>query len=282
MAKSALTSAWLLRHPLFVRPGHYYSPVTGPEDVRRAGEQRADLARLDGVQLDADAQRYLAGQLAPEWPKSPAIWNRYRPDNTMFGLADGIVYQSLLSHLGSRRVIEIGSGFSSALALDVRDSHLPDLDLTFVEPYPDRLLGLLTERDRDRAQLIQQPLQSVPLDIYRSLGRDDILFVDSTHVAKAGSDVNWLLFQILPILAEGVVIHIHDIFFPFEYADSWLAEHRSWNESYLLRAFLSYNDTFRIMLFNSWLWQDQKPLIEQYLPEASSQQPGSIWIRKIA
>jgi hypothetical protein len=281
-ARSVATSAWLLRHPLFARPGHFYSPITGPDDVRRAAAQRPALAELDGIELNADEQRKLAETLAPAWPDAHAAWKRYDPDNRMFGLADGSVYQSMLTFLRPAKVIEVGSGYSSALALDVRDNDLPDLELTFIEPYPARLLSLLRGDDRSRIRLFQQSLQDVPLDAYRSLRENDILFIDSTHVSKAGSDVNWLLFRVLPILASGVVVHIHDIFFPFDYKNSWLTEGRSWNESYILRAFLTFNEAFEVVLFNSWLWQDQPELIKKYLPTAADEEPGSIWLKKSA
>jgi predicted O-methyltransferase YrrM len=280
--KSLLAAARSLRYPPFQPAGHYYSPVTSPDDVQRAKEQRAGMAELDGVDLNAAAQRILAEKLAPTWAESASVWRRYRPDNSMYGLADAAIFYSLLGELRPRRIIEIGSGFSSALALDTRDAELPELELTFVEPNPDRLLGLLSDADRSRTTLYRQPVQHVPLDIYHTLQADDVLFIDSTHVAKAGSDVNWLFFRVLPRLATGVIVHVHDIFFPFEYLDEWLDAGRSWNESYLLRAFLTNSSAYEIVLFNSWLWHDQRALVRRHLPEAADLEPGGIWLRKIA
>ena len=98
--------------------------------------------------------------------------------------------------------------------------------------------------------LRQQTLQSVGVEVFEELGRGDILFIDSTHVSKLGSDVNYLFFEILPRLRSGVRVHIHDVFFPFEYPPKWIAKGIAWNENYLLRGFLQYNDKFRIVLFN--------------------------------
>ncbi len=101
-----------------------------------------------------------------------------------------------------------------------------------------------------RHRLIEQRLQDVPLSEFQDLRENDVLFVDSTHVAKLGSDVLRIFFEILPGLAPGVYVHVHDIFWPFEYPEPWIAEGRAWTETYLLRAFLQFNSAFRIVLFS--------------------------------
>ncbi len=108
----------------------------------------------------------------------------------------------------------------------------------------------------------------------------DILFIDSTHVSKIGSDVNRLIFDILPALPRGVVVHFHDIFFPFEYPLEWLYEGRAWNEAYLLRAFLSYNKSFKILFWNSYLQAKQLDALNAAYP-AMAVGGSSIWIKKV-
>lgn len=276
-------AALALHHPLWVPPGHYYSPIAGQSDIDRAVGQ--PCTHLPGIDLREQQQREFATRLSTHWPQVPATraegW-RYHPDNTMFGLADAAVYHSVLRELRPRRLIEVGSGFSSAIALDTADRYLPDLELTFIEPYPQRLLGLLDSADQGRCRLIRAAVQDVPLQTYDQLGTGDLLFVDSTHVCKAGSDVNWLLFQVLPRLADGVVVHFHDIFWPFEYPEEWLREGRGWTESYLLRAFLTYNDRFQVLLFNSWVWQAERELVRVTLPTTVDQIPGGLWLRKLS
>ncbi len=281
-------AAAALRRPLWVPPGHYYSPIASRADVGRAvatlpgtADSRGTVAGLD---LREPAQRALAAALSQHWAQVPATrsdgW-RYHPDNPMFGLADAAIYHSMLRELRPRRLIEVGSGFSSAIALDTADRYLPDLELTFVEPYPDRLLGLLSDSDRQRCRLVRSAVQDVPLDTYDQLGAGDVLFIDSTHVSKVGSDVNWLVFEVLPRLADGVVVHFHDIFWPFEYPREWLEEGRGWTENYLLRAFLSYNDRFEVLLFNSWVWRAEPELVRATLPSTVDEVPGGIWLRKV-
>ncbi|MEV0674879.1 class I SAM-dependent methyltransferase [Actinosynnema sp. NPDC050436] len=279
----AVRGAWsALGEPLYVPAGHFYSPVPGRHDVARAvGVDRAARS-LPGIDLREQAQRELAADLAPRWADVPTgrhpDW-RYRPDNEMFGFADAALCYSVLAHLRPRRVVEVGSGFSSAIALDAADRHAPGCSFLFVEPYPDRLLGLLDQSDR-RWELLRSPVQDVPLDVYDDLGDGDVLFIDSTHVSKAGSDVNHLFFEVLPRLAPGVVVHVHDIFWPFEYPVGWLEEGRGWTENYLLRAFLSYNSAFEVLLFASWLWTAERDFVRTHLPHAVDQSPGSIWLRK--
>lgn len=276
-------AAAALRRPLWVPPGHYYSPIPSRTDVDRATGAHAFREALPGVDLREQEQLELAATLSVHWPDVPTArtdgW-RYHPDNNMFGLADAAIYHSMLRELRPRRLVEVGSGFSSAIALDTADRHLPDLEFTFVEPYPERLLTLLDDADRDRCRLVRSPVQDVPMDTFTSLGDGDLLFIDSTHVSKVGSDVNWLVFEVLPRLADGVVVHFHDIFWPFEYPQAWLREGRGWTENYLLRAFLSYNERFRVLLFNSWVWHAE-PELRATLP-TTNEVPGGIWLRKLA
>ena len=277
-AGQVLNTARTMR--MFYPPGHFYSPVSSVADADRARSQRVGLEVSDAYDLRAGLQIEWANRLGPKWAEFRKSWRRYTPKNKYFGLSDGAVYYSMLTTLRPTRVVEVGSGFSSAIALDVCDKELPDLELTFIEPYPRRLSRLLDEGDHRTATIHRNAVQDVSLEIFDDLGEDDILFIDSTHVSKPGSDVNWLFFRVLPRLKPGVVVHVHDVFFPFEYPDQWLAERRSWNEAYLLRSFLSYNDAFQILFFNSWVWQKHPDLVRRYLPECAGDVPGSIWLRR--
>jgi hypothetical protein len=194
----------------------------------------------------------------------------------MYDAADALIYQAFVRRLKPLKVIEVGAGFSTAKLLDTAEQFVPGLEVTCVEPYPDRLLGLL--RPEDNVDLISAPVQDVPIETFTSLAAGDVLFIDSTHVAKAGSDVLWLFLRVLPQLARGVFVHIHDVFWPFEYPAKWLREGRSWNEDYLLHAFLCHNDTWQIELFSSWLWRTNPDLVPH---ELRGEQPGAIWLRRI-
>ncbi len=178
-------------------------------------------------------------------------------------------------------MIEVGSGFWSAALLDVSELFLDvALDLSLVEPHPERLRSLLWPGDDRRVTLIEQRVQDVPADTYDVLERGDVLFVDSTHVSKVGSDVNHLLFEVLPALRPGVLVHIHDIGYPFEYPAKWVREGRAWNEAYLVRAFLQFNAEFEVTFFGQYAQRFHEDFIAAHLPLALAKPSGSLWIRR--
>jgi hypothetical protein len=187
----------------------------------------------------------------------------------------------MIRHVKPKKIIEVGSGYSSAAALDTDELFFDNaIKCTFIEPYPELLLSLMKEGDKDRATIISSKLQSVSLNVFSELSAGDILFIDSTHVSKTNSDVNYVFFELLPSLAEGVYIHIHDIMFPFEYPKEWVYEGRAWNEAYLLRAFLQYNSTFEIVFFYNFLQYFHRERFADAMPLILKNPGGSIWLRK--
>jgi hypothetical protein len=153
------------------------------------------------------------------------------------------------------------------------------LDCTFVDPHPELFLGLLSPEERSQVHVIASGLQDTDLGLFRELRPGGLLFIDSSHVAKTGSDVNHLFFEILPVLAAGVFVHIHDIYFPFEYPEEWVYTGRGWNEAYLLHAFLQYNSEFRIRLWNDYL-ATLKEGIEIAGPKFAAHWGSSLWLEK--
>jgi hypothetical protein len=277
--------AWaVLRDPPWAPPGHFYSPISNAADRRRA-IQRTHATEAAGVDLRADEQRCLARELAPMWrdiPGQPRSDWRYRPDNILFPLSDAVVYASMLRHIRPARVVEVGSGYTSVLALDVSERWLDgQVELTCIEPYPKRLTTLLRAGDDSRLRLVREQLQSVPPDVFSQLSSGDVLFIDSTHVARPGSDVIRLLLDVLPRLPAGVHVHVHDVFWPFEYPAEWHEEARGFNEIYLLHAFLAFNTQWRVELFADWVWMDCADLVAEYRPDARQPRPSSLWLSRV-
>ncbi|MDZ7833372.1 MAG: hypothetical protein U5L07_16635 [Desulfobacterales bacterium] len=153
------------------------------------------------------------------------------------------------------------------------------IDTTLIEPYPDTLWSLL--KTEDKPNLVQMRLQDVPLDRFEHLEENDILFVDSTHVSKINSDVNKILFEILPVLKPGVHVHFHDIVWPFEYPKEWVYEGRAWNEAYILRAFLMFNKMYKIVLMSSYVCHFFGYYFKQYMPLCLENSGTSLWIKKM-
>jgi predicted O-methyltransferase YrrM len=258
IAELQADNASLLRgNTEWVTNGHYYSAVPSVAHLQehRARVEAADKWSIPAVNLNLDGQWRLLDELAPlvesvPFPDQPVEGYRYHFENEYYAYTDGLFLSLMLQRFRPERVIEIGSGFSSAAMLDTADRFPPGPSrFTFVEPYPERLRTLLRKDDQARAEVVEQGVQYVPVAHFAELGADDLLLIDSTHTVKYGGDVNYLFFEVLPALQPGVIVHIHDIFPGFEYPWQWLEQRRAWAEAYLLRAFLQFNDAFEILLW---------------------------------
>lgn len=269
----------------FVPPGHFYSPLPSDAEVAEHGTRQGWPAQLPAIDLRADAQLALLEEFAKGYAElpfqeQPVEGLRYHYGNPNYSYSDAIFLVSMLRHLRPTRFIEVGSGDSSCALLDARDRFLGgNLDVTFIEPYPQYLKELLGA-EATGMRILEQRLQDVDLAEFEALGAGDVLFIDSTHVSKVGSDVNHLVFEILPRLASGVVVHVHDIFWPFEYPNDWLVEGRAWNENYLLRAFLEFNDAYEIVLFGQWAVSSYPEWFAEHMPLCQRNAGGSIWLRR--
>lgn len=188
----------------------------------------------------------------------------------------------MIRHINPKKIIEVGSGYSSCVILDTNELFLDKtIYCTFIEPYPELLKSLIIECDTKNNEIIQKNLQDVEINRFSDLSAGDILFIDSTNVSKINSDVNYIFFKILPCLKSGVYFHFHDIFYPFEYPKEWIYEGRAWNETYLLKAFLQYNNAFKILFFNTYLEYFYKDKFIDEMSLCMKNTRGSIWIKKI-
>ena len=275
----------LEKYRTWVPPGHYYSPipnkaeiVTRKEEIYIGKENFSDIDLNLEHQYDLlDSFQTFYGDLPFALQKTDEL--RYYYENSFFSYGDGITLYSMIRRFNPRRIIEVGSGFSSAVMMDVNDLFQNgQIDLTFIEPYANRLKGLLTASDNVR--IIEDPVQSVDPELFKVLEENDILFIDSTHVAKVGSDVNHLFFEVLPLLQRGVLVHIHDISNDFELPFMWVMEGRAWNESYLLKTFLMNNSAYKIEMFNAYVGTYYQEWLQQYMPKFLENPGGSFWMRK--
>ena len=269
-------------------PGHFSSPIPSYRVIQQKREKlfaiKRDLA--DGVNINTDVQLELLRDLYQyenefRFPEKSGGDARYYLDNPMFGSSDAYVLYGFLRKFQPHRYIEVGSGHSSSLVLDYKDkwnSKLPDL--TFIEPYPVRLNALLRDSDREHTKIIVSDVQDVEIEPFRQLQANDILFVDSSHLLRIDSDLSTIMFSILPILNSGVLIHFHDIFWPFENIESVIDDGRLWNESYVLRAFLQYNTQFRILYFQNYLKIFYAEEMADNVAAFSQGDGSSLWLLK--
>lgn len=277
----------------WVEPGHFYSPLVNPVDPQVRAvltkQSQSDPASWSHPLLDdgrmLDWLERLAGQARGcPFPDKKTEGHRYYFDNPAYSYGDAITLFAMLREIRPRRVVEVGSGYSSAALLDTREV-TPGVaeQAVFIEPYPETLWGLLAESDPARALIRAEPLQSAPIELFTALEENDLLFIDSSHILKTGSDVHDYLFRILPALKPGVWIHIHDIFFPFEYPPEWIdGQNRSWNEAYGLHAFLAFNRDFRIEFFNDYVYRKFAARAGELIPASQRSPGGSLWIRRMA
>jgi predicted O-methyltransferase YrrM len=270
----------------FVPAGHFYSAIPSTEDRRRYITEKSQNKDILGININDKSQRELLEDFRKyhdecPFPHQKIEQYRYYFGNPSYSYGDALFLYSMMRHFQPRRIIEIGSGYSSCAMLDVNDIIFKGkIDITFIEPFPQLLRSVMRAGDETRHQILASPVQNVDLSIFRKLKANDILFIDSTHVSKLLSDVNRIFFEILPSLQEGVIIHVHDIFWPFEYPDAWIQEGRVWNEAYILRAFLEFNSTFEIMLFTNYLDTKYSGWFKKNMPLFLKNPGGSIWLRK--
>jgi predicted O-methyltransferase YrrM len=272
----------------FVPPGHFYSPIPSLGYVR-ANENRLfgpPARTLPGIDLREPQQLDLLHSFVPYYNQQPfperrTEARRYFFENPAYSYSDAMFLYFMIRHARPRRIVEVGSGYSSCVMLDTNELFFDRaIDLTFVEPYPDLLRSLMRPGDERDVTIRACDAQSIEPQLFEHLKANDILFIDSTHVSKIGSDVNSLFFEILPRLAPGVYIHLHDIFYPFEYPSVWIFEGRSWSEAYLLRSFLSFNAAFEIVAFNTFLELFHEEFFRVHMPLCLKNRGGSIWLRR--
>ena len=268
-------------------PGHYYSTIANLEEVRLHHDAifKNIPRELAGIDLNEAGQQDLFNQwkpffLAADFPVAKQEGRRYYTDNGWYPYGDAVFLYCMMRHFRPARIIEVGSGFSSCVILDTNERFFENqIRCTFIEPEPERFLQAITPEDRERVDLLNKDVRSLPPEYFQALNPGDILLIDSSHVSKVNSDLNFLLFQVLPVLKSGVLVHFHDIFYPFEYPELWVYEGWSWNEAYLLRAFLQYNRAFKICFMNTLWYRYHAEQIQVEIPLAMKS-GGSLWLQK--
>lgn len=256
-----------------IRPIHYYEPL--PDFRSITAEQINRRRTYPGIHFNWDEQLKLINDLSAYSDELPAL--QFDFANGFFNGFDAAAYYSLIRHLQPHRIVEIGGGYSTQIANKALAGNGAG-KLTCIEPYPEeRLNGA-----KLHIELITKRVEEIDVDFFSRLEANDILFIDSSHTVKFGSDVCYEFLEVLPILKPGVWIHVHDIFFPHDYPAEWLLKRRqAWNEQYLLEAFLSFNTRFAVQLANYWICLD-------HLHEAARLWPSrnysacSLWMKRVA
>jgi predicted O-methyltransferase YrrM len=282
------------QHGWHLTANHFYSVIPDTRELPEALWQRE--SELPGIDMRDEQQlAFLEDAVARFGDELAALPRReadadggYFVDNGAFESVDAEVLYSMIRGAKPKRVLEIGSGWSTLLsmrALEANRAAGAEGRLTAIEPYPHAFVRDAVAARPDYAEMLDEQVQGLPLDMFSSLEAGDILFIDSSHVLRIGSDVQYEFLEILPRLQPGVLVHVHDIFLPGEYPRDWVlgAEHRFWNEQYLLHAYLIGNARTEVAWGSSWMHRRHPEALEKAIPsyDRDTRFPGSFWFRTV-
>ena len=281
------------RHGFHVTPVHFYQPIPDieslPETLWDRPSELLGIDMNDSVQLDLLTKHFPG--FRSEYERIPiqptGERGSFHLDNRLFGGTDALVAYCMVRQFQPQLIIEIGSGLSSVLLAQAAARN-DGSDLICIEPFPREFVRKGFPGLRS---LIEKKVQDIDLEFFSQLESSDLLFIDSSHAVKIGGDVNYLFLEVLPRLKPGVIVHVHDIFLPFEYRRDWVMdEFRFWSEQYLLQAFLTFNSEFEVLIVNSYMAHgylgDLKaafPSLENLkatVPNSVRWGGGSFWMRR--
>jgi SAM-dependent methyltransferase/predicted O-methyltransferase YrrM len=275
--------------PVRFAPGDYYSPMY---DARELAQRRAqiwprqprstpDINWRDAAQVELCEEVFAAQQPLKLRHEESGDPSEYWALNSQYPPLDAWVLAGLLRHLRPAKTIEIGSGYSSLVTARVNREQLDGaMDFVCIEPYP---RPFLLDGVAGISDLRVEQIQDTPLELFDGLGAGDILFIDTSHTVKTGGDVTWIFHEVVPRLAAGVYVHIHDIFLPGDYPEPWVTEGWGWNEGYLVRSFLSYNNAFEIVWGSQYMTQRHPDSVLRAFPEQvqyADRAGAALWIRR--
>ncbi len=290
MAKSGEGTDYCYEAGCLPLPVHFYSPVPDLKDL----DQREVWTRrtpLRGIEMGLEAQVRFLTDLAKayahecDWPaESPQDPTQFYWNNVSFSFQCASLLHYMIRHHKPRRIIEVGSGMSSrvisaALRMNEAETHQP-CEYAIVDPFPSEE----TRRLPFLASIQTRKVEELDPSFFEDLGAGDILFIDSGHTVKIGGDVNFLFLEVLPVLAPGVVIHVHDIPMPHEYPRVYYTNPTFrvlWTESYLLQAFLMFNNEFEVLGAATYLNSTAKEAFPVIFPkDPKKSESGSFWMRR--
>lgn len=284
---------WFERIGLHVVRNQFYNPIPDTrrlDDAIFEGQSKLVGMRIDTAKqldrLESFRERFRKEyQTLPRRPAPKAPVPSYFLENSSYGPVDAELWYCMLRWLKPKRVIEVGSGFSTLLALQAIERNEESgahTKYTVIDPYPSHRVQYMIAAGAS-LELLRSPVQGVALDRFDTLKDGDVLFIDSTHVAAIGSDVCYEYLEVLPRLAKGVYVHVHDILLPENYPREWVQRLYFWNEQYLLQAFLTFNDTFEIVWSARQLSLDEPQALAAAFPSfrPGVSRPGCFWMRRV-
>ena len=261
----------MLYFKLIVLPDNYNAGNENILELKKTYHVWRKRSELKGMKIDLTEQinklRKITLPFQKEWIGNK---NFIHATSSSFGpgyeYIDAQVLHSVLRYYKPNRIIEVGSGVSTyclSKAVELNDAESGETtEILCIEPYPFSPLLKM-----ESITLLKKKVQTVPFNIFKQLDKNDLLFIDSSHTVKIGNDVNFLFLEVLPRLKKGVIIHIHDIYFPYDYQPNVLNTYFHRSETVLLKAFLIFNEKFKIQFCMSHLHHDRKNELKEIFPE---------------
>ena len=260
---------------VFILPVHYYVSVPNIVELSKEKHLWSKKSLLPGLDTTLDRQvlnlRTICLPYQTEYNGNSTYLEAVRLNaGPGFGYLEAQALHSIIRHYHPRTILEVGAGVSTycvkhATELNSKEN-AEGCRIISIDPYPSDFV-----RKMSNIELIPKKVQEIPLDIFEQLTKNDLLFIDSSHTVKTGSDVNYLVLEVLPRLRPGVIVHFHDIFLPYDYQRDALQTLFHWSETSLLRAFLINNVHVEILFCMSMLHYDRKNNLKEVFPEYSPQ-----------
>jgi hypothetical protein len=271
------------RHGFHVTPVHFYQPIPDTQSLpQKLWDKPSELV---GIDMNDSVQLGLLRNYFPKFrdeyeqfpTSSTGESGRFHLNNDLFDGTDALVAYCMIRQFQPRLIIEVGSGFSSLISGEAAVKNKSSA-LICIEPFPREFLR---QGFPGLHSLIEKKVEDIDLEFFSQLDSGDVLFIDSSHTVKIGGDVNYLFLEVLPRLKSGVIVHVHDIFLPFDYRRDWVMdEFRFWTEQYLLQAFLSFNSEFEVLMGNSYLGHYHMEDLKATFPVSPWWGGGSFWMRR--
>ena len=260
-----------VRCGVHILPVHYYSPVPNVLNLQRNRNLWAKRSELPGLSVDLDEQAARLRAICSPYVHEYAGNAVYKEGVSKhfgqgYGYIEAQALHASIRHYKPKRIVEVGSGVSTYCILKASELNAEETGLNSrivsIEPYASERLRRLSPC----IELMQKQVQTVPLDLFRELYENDLLFIDSSHTVKPGADVNYLILEVLPRLRSGVVVHFHDIYLPYDYQRDTLQTFFHWTETSLLRAFLTFNERAKIVFCLSHLHYERQAVLREVFP----------------
>lgn len=276
------TKQCLMKIGVFPINDHYYEPMFNPIHLRSSLSQ--DRA-LPGIDWNQEGQLNLLKNLnysqeISHWQTSATL-PVFCIENGSYESGDAEIWYGFIRHFKPKKIIEIGSGYSTLIAQQAIQKNFDEsgekAEHLCIEPYEQPWL------ETTGVVVIRECVEKINIDLFKSLAKGDILFIDSSHIIRPQGDVLYEFLEVLPNLADGVIVHVHDIFSPKNYPESAIiGDVLFWNEQYILEAFLTHNKDWKIISAVNYLKHQHFEKLKECCPFLDqSREPGAFYIQKV-